>query len=149
MVILFSQITVLLITAYQDFKERAISWLLLPTILGLGITNAIVNRLDLNQLIASTLFVSCVLLLVYLVFVIKRKSFKLNFTDVYLGIGDILFFYAIIPFFEFNDYLLIFSAGLSFSLISHFIYSLFYKSTSIPLAGWLSIFLIFVFCWSF
>lgn len=149
MVVLVSQITLMLITAYQDFKEREISWLLIPGVLGLGITKAILDKVNPIELIASILFLSGLLLLVYLVFVIKHRTFKLNFTDELLGLGDILFFYAIIPFFGFNDYVLIFTGGLIFSLVSHSIYSLMHKSKSIPLAGWISIFLIFVFCWNY
>lgn len=149
MIVLISQITLMLITAYQDFKEREISWLLIPITLGLGITKAILDKVNPIELVASTLFLSGLLLLVYLVFVIKYKTFKLNFTNEFLGLGDILFFYAIIPFFGFNVYILVFTGGLIFSLVSHFIYSIIHKSKSIPLAGWFSIFLIFIFCWNY
>lgn len=149
MLIFISQILLMLVITYQDFKEREISWILIPGVLGLGITNAIYTNLNPLELAASVVFLSGLLTLVYLVFALKQKTLKLKFTSELLGLGDILLFYAIIPFFGFNEYVLIFTGGLIFSLISHSIYNLIYSSKSIPLAGWFSIFLIFIFCWNY
>lgn len=146
MLILISQISILGLTAFQDFRERAISWIILPILLGLGILHAIENTLQLADIIGSFCFVSLQILFVYLFFVFKNKTSKIDFRNQYLGIGDILFFFVIIPFFEFYEYILILTSGLIFSLVAHFIYNLFYKTKTIPLAGWLSIFLIYIFC---
>lgn len=145
MLILLSQISILGLTAFQDFKERAISIFIIPALIGVGVLHAIENGLLLADIFASTAFVSVQLLLVYLYFSIKKRSFKIDFTNSYLGLGDILFFYAIVPFFGFYDFVIMLTGGLVFSLLAHYIYSLFYKTKTIPLAGWLSIFLIQIF----
>ena len=73
-------------------------------------------------------------------FSIKSKSL-VNPIDSSIGLGDILFFIAITPLFNLKPFILFFISGLLFSLMAHGISSLFKHQKTIPLAGYLSLFL--------
>jgi hypothetical protein len=141
LIAILPQILLLLITAYQDFKDRAISWFLIPLLAGLGLAKAYFDGLFLGfDYLASGVYLTLIIGLVYLYFAFKNKSFQIDFTNNLLGIGDILFFIAMIPFFSFELYILLFVLGLIFSLIAHLIFNKIFPSPTIPLAGWLSLF---------
>ena len=70
----------------------------------------------------------------------KKKSIKINLTGEFLGLGDLLFFVAMIPYFSFTEYIVLLITGMALSLLAQKIIQLFYRSDSIPLAGWLSVF---------
>lgn len=139
--LLIPQIVVLTITAYQDFKDRAISWFLPILIFVLGCIDFFtVGTWSAKQPLLSLMFLLVQMSIVYGYFSIKKGTFKINLTNDLLGWGDILFFVAMIPFFDFKTYLTLFISGLIFSLIGHQILNKIQPNKSIPLAGWLSIF---------
>ena len=142
--LLFPQILLFAITAFQDFKSRAISWFLLPIILAAGLLKKwIDNQLSWTDYLASFGFITLQLAIVYGIFALKSRTVKINFTNELLGLGDILFFVAVIPYFNFKEYIILFITGLIFSLLGQLILCKFKKQKSIPLAGWLSIYFIF------
>ncbi len=78
---------------------------------------------------------------VTLYFSFKNKSF-VNPVDSMIGLGDILFFVAITPLFNLKSYILFFIVGMLFSLVIHIIVNAFKKQKTVPLAGYLALFLI-------
>ena len=129
------------VTAYQDFKDRAISWYLPVLIFLVGLIGAFVNEIFIwRDYLASLSFVILQITGLYVYLAIKKKSIKINLTSDFLGWGDLLFFVAIIPYFGFKEYVVLLVAGMVMSLLAQKVVQLFYRSDSIPLAGWLSIF---------
>ncbi len=138
---LIPQIVLFGVTAYQDFKDRAISWYLPLLILLLGLVSAFVNETILwIDYLASLSFLVLQIAGLYVYLAIKKKSIKINLTGEFLGLGDLLFFVAMIPYFSFKEYVVLLITGMALSLLAQKIVQLFYRSDSIPLAGWLSIF---------
>tara|TARA_Y100000589_G_C27129855_1_gene620129 strand:- start:190 stop:639 length:450 start_codon:yes stop_codon:yes gene_type:complete len=139
--LLIPQIVLFGVTAYQDFKDRAISWYLPLLILLLGLVSAFVNETILwIDYLASLSFLVLQIAGLYVYLAIKKKSIKINLTGEFLGLGDLLFFVAMIPYFSFKEYVVLLITGMALSLLAQKIVQLFYRSDSIPLAGWLSIF---------
>ena len=139
--LLIPQIVLFGVTAYQDFKDRAISWYLPLLILLLGLIGAFLNETILwRDYLASLSFVVLQIAGLYVYLAIKKKSIKINLTGDFLGWGDLLFFVAIIPYFGFKEYVVLLITGMVLSLLAQKIVQFFYRSDSIPLAGWLSVF---------
>ncbi len=69
---------------------------------------------------------------------IREKKIIL-ITDGFFSIGDILFLAAVIPLFHFNEYIIFFTLGTSFTLLVHLIVQLFKKQKTIPYAGYMSL----------
>ncbi len=138
---LISQIFLLSITAYQDFKDRAISWFLPFLLFGLGFCVKFWQT-DLNwrEMLALLSFIILQLSILYIILAFRYKTLKIKLTSNFLGWGDILFFIAMIPFFGFEEYIILFVLGLGFSLIGHQLIVKKLNTKSIPLAGWLSVF---------
>jgi uncharacterized membrane protein YdcZ (DUF606 family) len=138
---LIPQILLFGVTAYQDFKDRAISWYLPVLIFLVGLIGAFVNETFIwRDYLASLSFVILQIAGLYIYLAVKKKSIKINLTSDFLGWGDLLFFMAIIPYFGFKKYVVLLIAGMMMSLLAQKVVQLFYRSDSIPLAGWLSIF---------
>ena len=139
----------LLIIAYQDFKSREISWFYLPIIFTIALVSQLYqgNLLWLNWLF-SFVFLVFQLLVVYLYFALKNKNFKIAFTDNFLGWGDILFLVAIVPLFDFKQYVIWYVFSLFFTLIFHLVFHQVFRRVlagksnkiTIPLVGWMGIF---------
>jgi len=128
-------VALLLVITYQDFKERAISWWLLPLLmLGFVIVSLKQNhwyQYLINCLINNA-FCGFMFTIITTYFSVKHKSF-VNIINNMLGIGDILFFVVLSFCFSHVHYIF-------FMISSLFIASLFgfyfqYKKQTIPLAG--------------
>ncbi|WP_169668979.1 hypothetical protein [Flavivirga algicola] len=76
-----------------------------------------------------------------LYFSIKEKVF-VNPIDRFIGLGDIVFFIAITPLFKLETFIPFFIVGLLFSLLLYAIILLFKKIKTIPLAGYLALYLV-------
>jgi cytochrome c biogenesis protein CcdA len=140
---LLAQITILGWIGYQDFKSRNIYWFLFPLLLLFGlISKTLSNELHWFQWLLSLSFVAFQVGIVMLYGRIKFKKWSLSNFESLMGWGDICFFVAMIPFFEFRQYLIVFTMGLMSSLLLQKLFDRIrkHKSQEIPLAGWLSIF---------
>lgn len=132
-----------LIIFYQDIRCRAISWWTLPflfvTLLPEGLASNSLMLLLENGTINLAVFI-VELLFVFIYFSIKNKNLT-NIFKSYLGLGDVLFFVVITPFFH-PMYFVLFQIV---SLLIILIFSLGYGfkkkdwTFKIPLAGILSI----------
>ncbi len=139
---------VLLVLAIQDFRLRAVHWILFPILLSLFIIDSLshvdlkdyISGIAINLLLVST---QGVVLLVY--YTVRGKKLKHILTNT-LGLGDILFIIIMAFAFSWTSFLLFYIAGLIFALFFWMI-TIFITGNShrlIPLAGLLAIFMIIV-----
>lgn len=133
-------ITTLGIT-YQDFTRRAIHVLLLVVLLGLGIWDAIGLDRSITEMLFSLSFVATILTFMTLYLRLKA-GYWVNPLLQHLGLGDVLFFIAIIPLFNPHGYMWFFSTGLLGCLLVYFLLKSRIGKESIPLAGMLSAYLL-------
>jgi Flp pilus assembly protein protease CpaA len=133
-------IGLLSIACYQDIKYRAISWLVFPGVL---ISSLIIKLLSENMLFnifMNLTFLTVVLGTLFVYISIKRKHLT-NILKEDLGIGDILFFIAITPLFLDRNYILFFITGMLLSGLIHLSLIPLKVNPKIPLAGYLSLYL--------
>lgn len=124
----------------QDFRERAISWWTVPWVFLCGAYSAWSNELWEPWFLGfNSLFVGIQLLGVSLYFSIKHRAWT-NITQQYLGLGDVLFFFALTPLFAPVHFCCFFVGSLLVILLGAGIYHLLIKNIkTIPLAGAMSI----------
>lgn len=139
-------ILVLIVTARQDFRARAISWFLIPSLLILTIIQKIyAGNMELlwRFFLLNNLFLIIQLGLVWIYFSLKNKKL-VNIIDTQIGLGDILFFMAIAGLFSPLNFIVFYLVSLLLSLFSTIVIKLWKKPEefSIPLAGYFSLFLI-------
>lgn len=145
MIYLLVLLLVLLVIVYQDFKYRAISWWTIPILLGSSLWYALSSSsFRWAMLLVNNSLLMVQLLGVMLYFSIKHRQL-VNLTKQYLGIGDILFLVAISPIFAPLHFCLFLVFGLLLTLIIWGLCSIFSSHTStIPLAGFLSVYLLLI-----
>jgi hypothetical protein len=127
---------------YEDFKYRAIHWWWIVSIAILGI---LLREVSVYGILLNLLFISLQLFTVTIYFSIKQKEF-INIMNNLLGLGDILFFISMAFWFSPLDFIHFNIYSMIFALIG----TKFLKSTTndenlsltIPLAGWMAIFVI-------
>jgi len=129
---------------YEDFSNRMINVYVLLFFFLNNIMYWFINFRNYQNLILNFLFI------LFILFVLKFYTFltKKPITDdlIYgLGIGDILFFISLSPLFSSLDFFVFFETGLIFSLIIYFLLRKKWKEKHIPLAGLISLYLIFFF----
>lgn len=139
---------ILAFLVYQDFKHRSVSWLLLP-VLFLAFFARTGIELTVKTAISFTaqncVFIILQLFIVFLYSSFRKKSFR-NFTQTSMGLGDILFFFAVTPCFSLLLYVLFTVTGL-FAILLYYLFRSFFIKTDfhsypIPLAGFLALLLI-------
>ncbi len=129
----------------QDVKSRAINIFLLPAILlcALFIRYKETGLYFTSVYLYNAIFLFVVFFVLSLYFSIRKKMLWNPFKDS-MGIGDLLFFIAVIPLFDLHSYMYFFIIGLVFSMVVHLLVKSIKKSkdsTTVPLAGYLSLFL--------
>lgn len=132
---------------YQDFKSRLVYWFLYPII---GILAFVIQLHNLPLSIALTnlggnlIFV--VLVLAVSMMYVRFRKLDLKNT---IGIGDVLFFLFIASTFSIVSFLVLFVFSLLFSLILHLVLSNKKEQSTVPLAGYMSLFFGAVYAISF
>lgn len=132
---------------YQDFKSRLVYWFLYPIIGILAFTIQLHNlplSIVLTNLGGNLIFV-VLILAVSMMYVRFRK---LDFKNT-IGIGDVLFFLFIASTFSIVSFLVLFVFSLLFSLILHLVLSNKKEQSTVPLAGYMSLFFGVVYAVSF
>jgi len=132
-------VILLLVVLIQDSLHRSIWWFLPPLIFVGGIVLQYPNFMVIDQLY-SILFVGALMLFLFGYVYLRFKS--LDVFKTYFGIGDLLLLIALVPFFEFRNYIFFFTAATLISLLIHGIVFLFKRQSSIPYAGYLSLSLV-------
>ncbi len=140
-ILLILLIVLLVILFIQDIKYRLIHVGLLVLLSFITLTYWYVNNFKVSILLFNFAFIILNLgsLKLYTIMTKKEKTDDLIYG---LGLGDILFFIAIIPLFSTLNYMLFFISGLFISMLTHLLVSIKLKNKLIPLAGYLSIYLI-------
>jgi len=138
-IVVFAVIFLLAVVLFQDMKHRAIWWFLPALVFAGGIVLQYPNFQFTNQLY-SLLFIGALMAFLYLYIYFRFGNFDVF--KRYFGFGDLLILIALIPFFEFTNYVFFFTAATLASLVLHGIVSLIRKQQSVPYAGYVSLVLI-------
>jgi len=128
----------LCVVAFQDFRHRAISWLLIP-VLFFGFVFIALKTMEWDDYWRESLFNLCYILLVVVLLTVylslKNKKF-VNIVNSFLGIADILFFAVLaVAFSPFNFEIFFLSSGILTSVIYGLL--IYFKNVNpeVPLAG--------------
>ncbi|WP_132066168.1 hypothetical protein [Aquimarina spinulae] len=128
------------IMLYQDVRYRHIH-------IGLPILVFVVSMYMNKDIIVlfdglkSLAFIGINFLSIVTYFSIKKSKFQNPFKE-YIGIGDLVFLIAVIPLFSFRNYMLFFISGMILSLVLYAIFQNKNEQKTIPLAGYLSLYII-------
>ncbi|MEO9511827.1 MAG: hypothetical protein ABJN84_04270 [Flavobacteriaceae bacterium] len=131
--------------SYQDFKERKVFWFLFPLamlLFGLLLflhTNG--SKTFIYYSVTNTLLVTA---MVAILFVYTRFVLKKAFLNHSLGLGDILFFYALGVGFPTITFVVLFVGSIVFSLLVFLMSKKKLALSTVPLAGLMAFFLAFV-----
>jgi len=141
-------IVLLLILAYQDFRYRAVSWILLVLAVVPLVINA-AGTLHYKDIIFNFLinagFVVIQFLSVTLYFSLKNRSLT-NIFNRYIGTGDVIMFMIMCIAFSPVNFIVFTTLGLFLLTIIYGINYIIYKTNKlIPLAGCMSLILICLF----
>jgi hypothetical protein len=129
------------VTFLQDWKYRAISWVVFPLLL--AVTTLLFWQAALSKLtlVFNLFFLTTVVATLFLYLSFKRGKLT-NIFKTDLGWGDVLFLIAIIPLFMDRNSILFFISGMLISGIFHLLIARKIESPKIPLAGYLALYLI-------
>lgn len=127
---------------WQDLKNRTIHVLLAILLLIVCVTINLKSDVLLFENIGlNTLFLMVNLLGIFIYYSIKNGKI-VNPVNQFIGIGDFIFMLAIAPLFNLKEFILFIICGFIFSLLVHFISNYFKEVKTIPLAGYLALFII-------
>lgn len=138
-------LTSLALIFYQDLIERAVWWFLFPVFLMTG------GYLYFEQSLGSLYWINISFNLLIIAFIISlsflyaKLKMKVIFFKEAFGPGDLLFFLGFSVAFPTISFSVLFVFSLIFSLGLHIIFSRKKKQETIPLAGFASLFLIFIY----
>ena len=135
----------LLIILYQDVKERAVWWFLFPLILlsaaWLHFQESI-HEIFWQQILINLMAFLIVFGFAFLYAVLKMKA---DFLKEVIGLGDLLFFLALSFAFPTSTFVVVLVFSMIFSLALHLVLNRKSKNASVPLAGYASLFQIFIY----
>ncbi len=145
LILVYSVLVILLcFVLFYDVKQRSIHAILPVLIFITSVSINIFSEDLLSIYIVYNLgFLSLNIIGLWLYFSVKKGKLS-NPIDKEIGLGDILMFVAITPLYNLKTFALIFSSGLVFSLVLYFIVTLFKQIETIPLAGYLALFLVLI-----
>lgn len=133
--------------AFQDFQERKVFWFLFPMAMILfGLVHFMTveeHEIFLNYVSLNLLLVTLIIILLY---GYSRFIAKDKFLNHSLGLGDILFFYAFATGFPTFTFIILFANAILFSLLSFLVLKKKFKQQTVPLAGFMGLFLVFMMC---
>lgn len=134
---------------FQDFKERKVFWFLLPlAMLLFGLVHSlqtIESIVFFHYALINFLLITCI---ITILFIHTRFILKKAFLNHSLGLGDILFFYAFGLGFPTITFIVLFVGAIIFSLLVFLLFKKTLKLDTIPLAGLMGFFLVFVILFS-
>lgn len=133
-ILIFFSLTLIV---FQDFKQRQVSWFLIPlAFLGFAYKAFMYRESMLSGFLFNTAFIVLQLICLTLYFSIKNKKF-LNIIDTYLGLGDVLFFIVVCVVFSPVNFIAFYLCSMVITLFAMLAYNFFSsrKTNSIPLAG--------------
>ena len=145
MIIKFLICLVLLFIMIQDFRFRAVHWILFPVLLILLVTESLfVSKID-NYLDSISINLLVILLqgLILIGYYKLKGTHFINFIKDRIGMGDLLFVLVMAFAFSWSTFLLYYIAGLLFTLITWLAVRnlIRLRSQLVPLAGMLALFM--------
>jgi len=129
------------ITFFQDWKDRAVTWIVFPAILIAAIGVSLYSDSSVLTIAMNITFLIMVLGMLILYISIKRGKLT-NIFKTDFGWGDVLFLVVITPLFRDQNYILFFITGMFFSGLIHLVVARLNGNPKIPLAGYLALYLI-------
>ena len=129
---------------WEDFTSRLVNILYF---VALAIITSVIFMLQ-NGVVKNMIFSLCFLLLnllgVKMYTIMKKGGHNVGFFEIPdLAEGDILFFLTVIPLFSFFNYIVFFISGLLVSLVIHLLVKVSIdKRNTIPLAGYMALYLV-------
>lgn len=139
----------LILVAYQDFKFRAVSWVIFPLLPVLFIILSL-SSVSLEESLANTLanlcFAGCMFLSVTIYFSIKNRRI-VNLSKGFIGWGDILFILSLGFLFSPLNFIIFYLVSLLVTIFATLILAWLNKidRNSIPLAGLQALMLLLLF----
>lgn len=133
--------------AFQDIKDRMVYWILFPIVgVFLGLKFWFKSTPDTFFVLCGTnvVLVTCMLGILWVYTKFIRNTGFLNTT---FGLGDVLFLYAFALGFPPVTFTILLCFSILFALLLHLISSIWQRKETIPLAGYMSLFLGIVFIW--
>lgn len=129
----------------QDFRFRAVHWILFPVLLILFVTESLfVSKIDdyLDSIFINLLVILLQGLILIAYYKLKGTQF-INFIKDRIGLGDLFFVLAMAFAFSWSTFLFYYIAGLLFTLITWLAVRnlIRLKSQLVPLAGMLALFM--------
>lgn len=128
---------------YEDFKHRAISAWALSVLFAVAILYS-ANFIVLKEIATNTLWIVLFLAVQFALleayYFVKRRQPKSVINEM-IGIGDILFLFALTPLFSPLQYVITYIVGLLFVLISYAVIKQWIAPT-IPMAGLFSVYMV-------
>jgi hypothetical protein len=135
--------------AFQDFKERKVFWFLFPLAMVLfGLLHylqSIAPEIFFYYALINFLLITCI---IATLFIHTRFILKKAFLNHSLGLGDILFFYAFGLGFSSVTFIVLLVGAVVFSLLAFLLFKKRLKLDTVPLAGLMGFFLVFVILFS-
>lgn len=131
---------------YQDFKDRSVSIIYLLTLaLSILVSTALFEGISLygSRLLLNGTVLLLQFLLIWVYFCIRAKRI-IFIVGSHIGLGDLLFLFAVAPFFSLYGFLFYVLVGLFFCLITYPLLLL-NNNRLIPLAGVFSV-VLFIYC---
>lgn len=131
-------VAIFAVVLYQDFASRLVYWFLYPLIGILAFAvqlNSLPIEIALANLGCNLLFVGIILA----ISMIYLRFRKLDLKNMF-GIGDLLFFLFITATFSMVSFVILFVFSLVFSLVLHVVLNLKKEQSTVPLAGYMSLF---------
>lgn len=141
---------VLIFISIQDIKSRLVYWFLFPT------AAICMSTLFFTKVTAAIYFFNVVLnlsliaIILIVLYVYASIKLRINFWKEAFGLGDALFFVAFALSFPTVSFIVLFVAGLIFSLLISFFVLRKDQKKTVPLAGFMAVYLLIVFlvAWS-
>ncbi len=127
------------IILYQDIRYRQIH-IGLPILIFAIIVYMNIEIISLAEILKSALFIAINFGAITIYFSIKNSKIENPFSS-YVGMGDLVFLVAVTPMFSFRNYMLFFISGMIFSLVLYGIFQNKDNQQTIPLAGYLSLYI--------
>ncbi|UJH68654.1 hypothetical protein [Allomuricauda sp. SCSIO 65647] len=128
--------------AHQDFKERAVLWVLFP-ILAVLLALLHLRHMPFDHFawfaLLNMLLVSLILLVLW---AYTKHIMQQKFLNTAFGLGDMLFLYAFALGFPTVTFIVLLVGALCFSILAYLALKPFMEMETVPLAGLMGIFLI-------
>ncbi|GAA4272067.1 hypothetical protein U6A24_11210 [Aquimarina gracilis] len=127
---------------YQDIKYRHIH-IALPILVFVVAIYINIERFELYEVLKSIGFIAINFAAITAYFSFKTSKLQNPFKD-YIGIGDLVFLIAVTPMFSFRNFMLFFISGMIVSLLLYVLFQKQSTNKTIPLAGYLSLYIILI-----